>query len=159
MYKNKSDLSQPGRFYLIWQCLERLAGVENITVSFTLIFCYSPLSVWDSFVFNHVRQDKRVPESWEPAWLLTCLFWSYSLERGPWSHLKPYRPHLIGQNMIHVISCCAVIGWLGHTSRIVINNYPHITTPYYWTTSPPTSQWCSAESILSSLSPGAAISF
>ena len=81
MYKNKSDLSQPARFYLIWQCLERLAGVENITVSFTLIFCYSPLSVWDSFVFNHVRQDKRVPESWEPAWLLTCLFWSCSLER------------------------------------------------------------------------------
>ena len=32
MYKNKSDLSQPGRFYLIWQCLERLAEVQNIDI-------------------------------------------------------------------------------------------------------------------------------
>ena len=32
---------------------------------------------------------------------------------GPWTHLKPYRPHLIGQNKTHVIKCYAVIGWPG----------------------------------------------
>ena len=100
MDKNKSDLPQPGRFYLIWQCLERLAELQNITCWTTLIFCCSRDSQYE-IVFYLLTSD-WIKGAGEESDLIIDMFILVQLVReriaGPWSHLNSYRPHLIGQN-------------------------------------------------------------
>ena len=111
--------------------LERLAGPDWYSAA-------APVSVWDSSVFTDIRLclDKRVPES---GGLIIDMFILVQLVRertaGPWSLLKPYRPPLIGQNKIHLMDCCAVIGWLRATraellSTIILTLLLHILTPH-----------------------------
>ena len=96
---------------------------------------FSLHSQYEIVLYLMTREERE--ERWREAWLLTCLFWCGSIERGlpapagPWSHLRSYRPHLVGQNEINLMGCCALIGWPGTTRAELLSTIILTLLLYY----------------------------